>query len=134
MVEKRLSELKATVFSREALPALTACSGEDQVSIHSQAPSEVSIGAVMNCAGLLVLSDTYYPGWDAWVDGKPARIHEVNFSMRGVAVPQGSHTVTFRYRPGSVYLGAAFSLFALLGTLALVVVDRSSLRNAAKSS
>ena len=39
--------------------------------------------------------------------------------MRGVAVPRGSHTVTMRYRPVSVYLGAALTLLGILGALAL---------------
>jgi uncharacterized membrane protein YfhO len=38
--------------------------------------------------------------------------------MRGVAAPRGSHTITMRYRPVSVYLGAALTLLGILGALA----------------
>ena len=66
---------------------------------------------------LVILSDAFYPGWRARVDHRPAQIHEVNGALRGVAVPRGTHTVTMRYRPVSVYLGAALTLLGILGVL-----------------
>jgi len=39
--------------------------------------------AEMTCDGMVVLSDTYYPGWSAKVDGKPAQIYEVDTALRG---------------------------------------------------
>jgi uncharacterized membrane protein YfhO len=53
------------------------------------------------------------------VDHLPAKIYEVNGAMRGVAVPRGSHTVTMRYRPLSVYLGAALTLLGVIVALAM---------------
>jgi uncharacterized membrane protein YfhO len=73
---------------------------------------------------MVVVSDTFYPGWRARVDRQPAEIFEVNGAMRGVLVPKGTHTVTMRYRPLSVYLGAALSLLGVLGALALALGER----------
>jgi uncharacterized membrane protein YfhO len=69
----------------------------------------------MACDGIVILSDTFYPGWRARVDHLPVEIHEVNGAMRGVAVPRGTHTITMRYRPVSVYAGAALTLLGILG-------------------
>jgi hypothetical protein len=62
--------------------------------------------------GFLVLSDQHYPGWKAYVDGAETGIYETNGVMRGVVVPGGKHTVSFRYRP--------IGLFFLLGMGLLV--------------
>lgn len=68
------------------------------------------------CAGpsLLVLSENYYPGWRAFVDGKPVKIMRVNYNQRGVPLVAGNHFVTFTYRPASVRAGLVISLLTLL--------------------
>ncbi len=68
---------------------------------------------------LLVTSDAWYPGWTATVDGAPADVVRADYALRGVKVPAGEHTVTFVYRPRSVYLGATVSLVAGLTLLAV---------------
>ncbi len=50
-------------------------------------------------AGLLVLSDAYYPGWVATVNGEPAKIYRTNIMFRGVSVPKGESTVVFEFHP-----------------------------------
>jgi hypothetical protein len=50
-------------------------------------------------AGLLVLSDAFYPGWTATVNGKLKPIYRTNVMFRGVAVPQGESTIIFEYHP-----------------------------------
>src|SRR5207244_1591723 len=92
------------------VPALEACGAPDRVALMEHGADRLLIRAEMGCMGMVVLSDTFYPGWRARVDGKPAVIYEVNGAMRGVVAPGGTHTVTMRYRPVSVYLGAALTL------------------------
>ena len=48
---------------------------------------------------MLVLHETYYPGWVAEIDGKPARILRADVLFRGVEVPPGRRKVVFRYAP-----------------------------------
>ena len=67
---------------------------------------------------LLVLTDVHYPGWKVTVDGRPAELERVNYLLRGVAVPAGTHDVEFRYEPLSWRLGWLISAFA---SLALIV-------------
>ena len=99
------------------LPPLETCAAPDTVELVEHAPDRLAIRAEMACGGMVILSDTFYPGWRARVDHLPAEIHEVNGAMRGVAVPRGTHTITMRYRPVSVYLGAALTLLGILGAL-----------------
>jgi len=69
---------------------------------------------------LLFLSDLFYPGWEATVDGAEARVLRANHAFRAVALAPGEHVVEFRYRPASFRLGAAVSLGAALAVAALL--------------
>ncbi len=66
---------------------------------------------------LLVLTDTYYPGWSATVDGKAVPVDRVDYMLRGVPVPAGRHRVEFRYAPVSWTAGRIISASTLLGLL-----------------
>ena len=77
----------------------------DQVEVAAYAPNRVRVQADMRCRGMLILSDTYFPGWEAEVDGRPARIWAAYGAVRGVVVEAGRHEVVFRFRPRSVYGG-----------------------------
>ena len=70
-----------------------------------------------NSPGYLVLLDSYYPGWHAYVDGKEARILAANYAFRAVEVRAGKHRVEFLYRPRSFYAGLSVTGLAIaLGT------------------
>lgn len=75
--------------------------------------------------GYLFLSDPFYPGWRAEVDGQPAEIIRANYAFRAVAVPQGLHRIVMTFRPVTWYAGAAVTVLTILvvsvlGGLALV--------------
>jgi uncharacterized membrane protein YfhO len=77
--------------------------------------------------GMLVLSDNYYPGWRASVDGSPAEILRANCTMRAVRVPAGRHMLSFVFMPvtfwASVYVSLA-SAAVVLVTLAISFAGR----------
>jgi hypothetical protein len=101
-----------------AAPALEACDGEETVALRlPYRASRVEIDAKLGCRGLVVLSDTYFPGWRVTVDGQPAAILEVYGALRGVVVEGGVHRVEMVYRPGTAYWGggAAMVGFLLVG-------------------
>jgi len=65
-------------------------------------------------AGYLVLTDTYYPGWKATVDGREAAIVRANTMFRAVAVPGGHHRIEFVYAPSTVRSGLMVTAAAIL--------------------
>ncbi len=71
---------------------------------------------------MLVLSDNWYPGWKATVDGRDADVERVDYLFRGVRLGAGTHTVEFRYEPLSFRIGWIVSLIALLGLVAAVAL------------
>ena len=109
---------KAFVVGRG--PQLANCATpNDKVQLTEHHGDRLTIQADLACDGMVVLSDTFFPGWRARVDHTAAQIYEVNGSMRGVLVPKGVHTVTMRYRPTRMYLGAGLTLLGVLGRLGL---------------
>jgi hypothetical protein len=69
---------------------------------------------------LLFLSDLFYPGWEATVDGAAAPVLRANHAFRAVALAPGEHVVEFRYRPATFRVGAALSLGAALAVAGLL--------------
>ncbi|MBS0278130.1 MAG: YfhO family protein [Proteobacteria bacterium] len=87
-------------------PALAACdeTGES-ATVKTPAAGAVLIEADLRCDGLVVLADTYFPGWSATVDGAPAKIWEVDGGLRGVTAGAGHHRIEMKYRPRSFVVG-----------------------------
>jgi hypothetical protein len=84
----------------------------DDVRLVSYEPERVTIEADLTSPGYLVLTDAYYPGWLALVDGEPAEILRADYYFRAVFLPQGEHRLEFVYDPLSLKLGAAVSVAA----------------------
>jgi hypothetical protein len=85
-------------------------------------PERVLVRARNTRPGMVVLGDTYFPGWTAEVDGREASIEQVDYVLRGVRVGAGLHTVEFRYEPLSWTLGWLISVVALFALLLVTVV------------
>ncbi len=96
-------------------------------------PERVVIEADAGRRALLVLADVHYPGWKAELDGEEVPIERVDYLLRGVALPAGSHTVEFRYEPLSWRIGWITSLVALLVLLGVVAVSTASRRSGAEA-
>jgi Bacterial membrane protein YfhO len=104
----------------EGASAARAPAGSARIA--SYAPEHVRIDARARRTSILVLTDTYFPGWKATVDGADAPIERVNYLFRGVRLPPGAHRVELRYEPASWRAGrivSALALIVLLGLTAL---------------
>lgn len=126
MQEESLEPGQEVILSSDDGPAIPSSSqgSQDQVSVVSYEPERVVVDADLESPGYLVLTDAYYPGWHAWVDGEPAEIVRADYYFRAVYLPQGGHTVQFAYDPGSFRIGLVVSLLGLLLVAALLGWDR----------
>ena len=93
-----------------AAPAIPAT-----VQIVDYEPNRVRLRVETAADGLLLLTDTYMPGWVARVDGRQTPVYVADHTFRAVVVPAGAHGVEFEYRPLSFSVGVAASLLTLAG-------------------
>ncbi len=104
----------STVVSGHITAALPVPAGDDEsVTIVAADAERIVLRVQAITPGLLVLADTFYPGWEATVDGQPAPILRANLLFRAVALTPGAHEVIFTYRPRVWRLGALISLVTL---------------------
>jgi len=110
------ADLRRTALLTSApQPTLADCPADsDEVEMPIHHPNYVRITARLGCRGMVILTDSFFPGWRATVDGHSATIVEVDGGVRAVAVDSGVHVIEMRYRPLSVLLGAAMTLTAVL--------------------
>jgi hypothetical protein len=113
---------RTALLTGEAAPPLGGCRTlEEDIQMPYHAANRLTINANLQCKGMVILSDAWYPGWRATVDGKPARIYEVYGGVRGVIAEAGKHVIEMRYRPWSILTGGALTLIAaFLALLAAV--------------
>ena len=106
-----------------------------EITLHTPHRIEMAVDAAAPC--LLVLSEIYYPaGWQATIDGNPAEIHQTNYVLRSVAVPEGRHEVVMTFEPSSFTAGHLVSRIAATLVLAGLIAAgalriRKSLKNRA---
>jgi hypothetical protein len=86
-----------------------------QASFIFQANNELRILVEAQDPGWLLVRDTYYPGWQAAVNGAEAEVHPANYLFRALRLPAGQSEVVLRYQPFSFYLGAGLSGLTALG-------------------
>jgi hypothetical protein len=106
-------------FSKGEQPTLETCEGEDTVVYRKVRATSYVVEADLRCRRMIVVGNTYFPGWTVKVDGKPSAMYEVDRALQGFVVPGGKHKVEVAYRPASVFQGAALSVSALLGLCGL---------------
>jgi hypothetical protein len=108
-----LPEPLSTPLSGTVEPA-----GASTVRWEIREPARLQLEVDTPADGLLVLGEVYYPGWRAYVDGKPAPMLRADLALRAVPVSAGQHRVEMVYRPWTVPVGIIISALTLVGVFA----------------
>jgi len=91
---------------------------ETNVQITKYLPARIEISLTTNVCGFLLLLDTYYPGWKAYVNNNLVQIHRADYLFRAIYIDKpGTYTIRFIYSPFSFKLGAAITLITLFGCI-----------------
>jgi hypothetical protein len=110
-----------TILEAGAIPRLEEPRGAERADLVRGLPEEVVIDVESSSASLLVLSDPWYPGWQADIDGRPTPILRANVHFRAVEMPSGHHRVRFVYDPANLSMGAAVSAVTI-GLVAVLAI------------
>jgi hypothetical protein len=94
---------------------------QGQARIVSYSSDQVIVRTRSSASSVLILTDAYYPGWQATLDGRPAPIYQANGLFRAVFVPEGEHEVTFRFNSTAYRLGLTIFIFSIV-TIASILV------------
>jgi hypothetical protein len=111
-INKDVEALRDTAIVDSLMDCPTTSDG-GTATISDFHPTSVSI-KTDGAGGVLVLSDQYYPGWQATVDGQSVPITRAFTALRAVCVPAGAHTVQFIYRPLSLIIGVILTVVGWL--------------------
>jgi uncharacterized membrane protein YfhO len=97
---------------------------EGRVLLQEDSPDRLRVEVDSPEPAWLVLTDAYFRGWEAAVDGRPATIVPAYGALRAVAIPAGQSVAVFSYEPKDVWRGAAIAAAALALLLIATVVPR----------
>jgi hypothetical protein len=98
----------------------------ENYNLEENGSSTFSINAPAN--GYILVSENFYPGWKAEVDGRQKTIENV-LGLKAIRVSAGSHFVKLSYQPFSFYAGAAISLLSLFAWLAAFFWEKIKKKN-----
>ncbi len=112
MFDSRVDLSKTLILEKNLGKALDKQPGE--VNITDYQATVITIKTKSDGNNLLFLSDNYYPGWNAYVDGKKSEVYRTDYTFRSVYVPKGEHEVVFKYEPASIKIGLALTALSLL--------------------
>jgi hypothetical protein len=101
-----------------------ASAAEDTVAITSYSLNSMTCEVAAAEDSFLLLSETYYPGWKATVDGQRAQLYRADYLLRAVRLTKGNHTVELRFVPRTFLPGLCVSAFGILTALVVLLIVR----------
>ncbi|MDD5583475.1 MAG: YfhO family protein [Candidatus Omnitrophica bacterium] len=114
--------------SREAFSGDPDSGEQNKAEIVEYSPNKIRVSATVYHRAFLVLSEIYFPGWKAYVDGKKETIYRTDYILRGLLLEKGKHSIVLAYQPWEFYLGISLTfttLFLFLGYLIKRIVQRA---------
>ena len=106
---------------KELVKGVPAFDSTAAISLIANNLNEISYSSTAAAQQFAVFSEVYYEqGWNAFIDGQPAPYCRVNYALRGMAVPAGKHTITFKFEPSSYYTGIKLSISSYIVMLLLL--------------
>ena len=115
---KQINTKKTAVLNKKYHAKLQFKPYKDSLSViklTSYHPEKLQYQSQNSKAGFAVFSENYYKnGWQATIDGQPAKIYKVDYSLRGLKIPAGKHNIVFEFKPDVIQKGEQISLWSFI--------------------
>ena len=139
-VDMEVARLKSSTFdplrfvtiSGAAPQTSPAAAFKSSVDTTDSNANSLTIKTQSSGPGVLLVSQTYYPGWKATVDGTQTDVLQADVTLTGVSVPAGTHEVRLVFQPLSFRIGLGITIFSTILLLALLVYGLRSKRQRTK--
>ena len=93
-----------------------------KAEIIEYSPSKILLNVNLSDNSILVISDNYYPGWIAKVNGNETEIIRANYTFRAVPIPAGKNNVEIIYKPLSFKMGTVISIVSITTAILILVI------------
>ncbi len=130
---ERLGE-EAVLEAGPGAPMQDAGPAGDEVRIEDYGAQAITLRAGLGGAGLVVMSDVYYPGWRAWDGGRESRILRADHAFRAIWLDRGAHRIVMRFEPAGFRVGLWVSLASILMAAAAAITAMRGRRSRAIQS
>lgn len=107
-------DFKNSLVLEEAPSGFNIKKGKSKISDIKYFPNKISFKSQTDSDSLIFISDNFYPGWQASIDGSKERIYVADYTFRAIPVRAGIHDVTLYFSSDSFRLGSVMSAFAVL--------------------
>jgi len=121
------TDLRNKVILEKKVPLNSGPEGEKSAEIVSYQANEVKIKVNTSKDRIMVLSDSFYLGWEAFLDGKKAEIYRANYNIRAIRVPEGNHIILFIYKPRTFFFSCMISFTFLFFLIVICIVRKLAL-------
>ena len=106
--------------NQTSLKIMSTFDPNNEVIFIEDSPNKIILSTKSNSDSILVLTDSFYPGWKVYVDNVESEIFRANGLVRGVFLPAGEHHVQFEFLPNSFIVGLAISLITLISSVVII--------------
>jgi len=96
--------------------------GNSKVEIQEYTNNKAKLNITTESDEFLVFSDTYYPGWKAYIDGQQVKIYKTNGIVKGIFIPAGKHIVEFDYLPNNFWIYFSVSMATFISIIISIVI------------
>ncbi|MEM7345281.1 MAG: YfhO family protein, partial [Chloroflexota bacterium] len=114
-------DLRKKGIVESAIDVIAPVASDSSVDAIASSPTSLTLQTATSATHLLIISQIYYPGWQAEIDGQSVDVHRVNVIQQGLVIPPGDHAVTLSFRPATFMWGGYISITTLLTCLILYI-------------